>query len=162
MLSLNNNLNIFIIKKIKSLHRFLITLIVLNTLFFVAKIYNILVFEGEFEFSEIVLNISISLIVIAGLCFLQSALFSIIKKGFFNNNAYNNFKNSGIFFLVAGSGGAIIDIVMIIRTSDNIFELLYSNLGSDFLLIMIGFSLFTLADLVQNGNFIKTENDLTI
>ena len=96
------------------------------------------------------------------MCFLQSALFSIIKKGFFNNNAYNNFKNSGIFFLVAGSGGAIIDIVMIIRTSDNIFELLYSNLGSDFLLIMIGFSLFTLADLVQNGNFIKTENDLTI
>ncbi len=149
-------------KKIKFLHGFLVTLLVLNTLFFFAQIYNIAVFEGEFEYSEYVLGQSVILISIIGLFFLQRALYSIIKNGFFNNTAYSNLKRAGLFFLMVGFGSIILNVVIIMRNSYDILELLYSNLGQDVLLIIVGFSLFILADVIQNGNILKNENDLTI
>mgnify|MGYP003629343613 CR=1 FL=1 len=149
-------------KKIKFLHGFLVTLLVLNTLFFIAQIYNITMFEGEFEYSHYVLGQGVILISIIALFFLQRALYSIIKNGFFNKFAHTNFKWAGLFFLLTGFGSIILNVVIIVRNSYDILELLNSNLGQDLLLIMVGFSLFVIADVVQNGNILKTENDLTI
>ena len=149
-------------KKIKFLRGFLIILLVINTLFFIAQIYNITVFEGGFEYSEYLLGQSIILISIVGLFFLQKALYSIIKNGFFNHSAYFNFKRAGLFFLLAGFGSIILNVVIIVRNPNDVLELLHSSLGQNFLLIMVGYSLFIIADVVKNGSILKTENDLTI
>jgi hypothetical protein len=149
-------------KKIKFLNVFLIILLVLNILFFIARIYNIAVFEGEVEYSEYSLGQSIVLVRIIGLFFLQRAFYSIIKNDFFNDFSNFNFKRSGLFFLLAGFGSIILNVIIIIRNSYDAEEFFYSNLGQDLLLIVIGFSLFIIADVIQNGNVLKTENDLTI
>ncbi|PWH83741.1 hypothetical protein DIS18_04085 [Algibacter marinivivus] len=149
-------------KKIKFLHGLLIVLLTLFTISFFAELYNFKTFEGEYLYSHFIINMSISLIIIIGLFFKQRALYSIIRKGFFNSTIHANFKKAGLFFLIAGFGGVVFDVVMISKISDRIVELLYSNLGKDFLLIMVGFSLFILADIIQNGSNLKLENDLTI
>ena len=149
-------------KKMKFLHGFLVTIIVLNTLFFFAQIYNFTVFEGAFKYSEIVLELIVILMSIIGLFFLQRSLNAIIKNGFFNTMAFSNFKKSGSFFLLAGFGSIILSAVVIIGNSYDILELLSSSLGQDILLIIIGFSLFIIADVFENGNILKIENDLTI
>ncbi len=149
-------------RKIKFLHGFLVILLFLFTLSIFAQFYSFKIFEGEFKYSDFIINMSISLITIISLFFLQRALYAIIRNGFFNNIAYFNLKKVGLFFLIAGFGGAIFDIVMISRISDDVIESLYSNLGHDILLVMVGFSLFILADVIQNGSILKQENVLTI
>lgn len=149
-------------EKIKYLHRFLVPLFLLFIIKFFAEFYNFKIFEGEHLYSHFVINISISLMIIVGLFFLERALYSVVRNGFFSNTIYSNFRRAGLFFFIAGFGRAIFDVVIIFRISDRIIELLYSNLGQDFLLLMVGFSLFILADIIKNGNILKMENDLTI
>ena len=149
-------------RKIKFLHGSLVILMLLFTLSFFTQIYSFTIFEGEFKYSEFIIYMSISLIIIISLFFLQRALYSIIRNGFFNNLTFFNLKKAGLFLLMAGFGGAIFDLVMISRMSDYIIESLYSNLRHDTLLIIVGFNLFILADVIQNGSILKQENELTI
>lgn len=118
-------------------------------------------FEG-ITYSDFVITICFSVITIIGLFFLQRAFYFIIKKGIFNTGATSNFKKAGLFFLVPGIGSTLFNTVMIFKDSNHASHNFFFNFEKDFLLIMIGFGLFILADIIENGKILKQENELTI
>ena len=118
-------------------------------------------FEG-ITYSDFIITIIFSVITIIGLFFLQRAFYLIIKKGIFNTSTISNFKKAGWFFLISGIGSTLYNNFMIFTDSDNTSHNFFFNFEKDFLLIMIGFGLFILADIIKNGNILKQENELTI
>ena len=148
-------------RKIKFLHGFLIFLL----LIFCLNIYNTFIIFKSFEGisnSDFIITIIFSVITIIGLFFLQRAFYFIIKKGIFNTSTISNFKKGGLFFLISGIGTTLFNTFMIFTDSDNTSHNFFFNFEKDFLLIMIGFGLFILADIIENGYIFKQENELTI
>lgn len=148
-------------RKIKILHGILVILL----LFFCLNIYNMFIIFKTFvgiSYSDYIITICFSVITIIGLFFLQRAFYLIIKKGVFNTGTNSNFKKAGLFFLISGVGSTLFNSYMIFTDSDNTSHNFFFNFEKDFLLIMIGFGLFILADIIKNGNILKQENELTI
>ena len=148
-------------RKIKFLHGFLIFLL----LIFCLNIYNTFIIFKSFEGisnSDFIITIIFSVITIIGLFFLQRAFYFIIKKEIFNTSTISNFKKTGLFFLISGIGSTLFNSYMIFTDSDNTSHNFFFDFEKDFLLIMIGFGLFILADIIENGNILKQENELTI
>lgn len=148
-------------KKIKFLNRFLITLLLLFVSGFFMNFYNFRVFKGILYFDFIMYS-CFALSIIIGLFFVQRALSLIIKNGIFNNIAAKKLKNGGLFFLISGLGSILYRIIIFIRKPDPNSEFFFSNVEKNFLLIMIGFSIYIMADVIKNGNLLKQENELTI
>ena len=149
-------------KKIKVFHWFLVILLVLFTIGFLTNIYLFQSFPSEIR-TGLLITSFFSLLIILAAFFLQRALYRIIKNGFFSTIVSKQFNISGLFFLLSGLGDFIFNIVKKSKDLDAVSQLyFFPNLATDFLLIMIGFGLFILAEFVENGNVIQQENDLTI
>lgn len=148
-------------KKIKFLHGFVITLTLLFTIGFLTTIHIHNSFEGQ-QYIDAKITSFFSLLLILGLFFIQRALFSIIKKGYFNSIASKRFKIAGMFFVITGFGSAIFSVIVLTREIGTNSQFLLHNFILDFLLVMIGFGLFIFADVIKKGNILEQENQLTI
>ncbi len=148
-------------RKIKFLHGLLIFLL----LIFCLNIFQMYIIFKSFDgisYSDFIITICFSIITIIGLFFLQRAFYLIIKKGIFNIRTISNFKKAGLFVLISGIGSTLFNSYMIFTDSEITSHNFFFNFEKDFLLILIGFGLFILADIIENGNILKQENELTI
>ncbi len=157
-------------KKIKFLNAFIILLIIIFIINYLTNIYleffeNLSgVYEtgsNKYIFGSYTRHTGtiISLFTFIGLFFIQRGLYATIKNGFFNQSSATKFKISGMLFLVSGILSLIFDVLLFSNSQE---IALVTNFGQDLLLILIGFSLYIIADIIINGRILKQENDLTI
>jgi len=151
-------------KKIKFLNGFVVLLILLHTAGFVSNIYisefsakykNAFNTDTYFGSYMVYIYLFLRIILIIGLIYIQRGLTIIIRNGFFNKRSSNSLKKAGFFFLISGVLNTIIHLI-------EYYPLGNIYLGQDFLILLIGFSLYIIDDIIDNGNTLKQENDLTI
>ncbi|AUC83101.1 DUF2975 domain-containing protein [Lacinutrix sp. Bg11-31] len=159
-------------KKIKILHWFVITLIVIFIIHFLTNMYLTFYTPGFMNFgdehySQFIfgyytqfVGLTFSILSFVALFFLRKGLGVTIKKGFFNKNSSKKFKIAGKLFLVSGVLSLLWDFTLLIYSKGEI--LFVGSIISDILLLLIGFGLLIIADFITNGNTIQQENDLTI
>ena len=157
-------------RKIKFLNAFVKVLIVIYICHFAANFY--LTFFTDFiksyedlykgfifgYYTQFV-SIAFSILTFLGLLLIKIGLGSIIKDGLFNFKSATKFKTAGKLFLVSGFLSLVFSVVLFYRSQE---LALIGEIGQDFLLMVIGFSLYIIADVLQNGSLLKQENELTI
>ncbi|MBC2843656.1 DUF2975 domain-containing protein [Winogradskyella flava] len=158
-------------KKIKFLHYFVIALLLINIIWFLRYIYyqpkfhklffNIAEVQNYAPYKDVnfLVDMFFYLLTIVGLFFIHLGLYDFIKKGFFNTKSYSRSRRAALLFVISGSFNFVFHVVNPLFKGRNFFELF---IGNDFLILVLGIGLYVLADLVQNGNVLKQENDLTI
>lgn len=154
-------------KKIKILRAIILVLLTLQLLSFIMgfvryykleELYETLIF-GKFNF---VIHSVLSLCTIVGLFFLIIALNAVIKKDFFATMATKRFKIAGLFLFIVGLGQIAFNSTVLIKKTDLKHEIFFMGIEKAFVLIIIAFGLFVVAELIQNGSVLKQENELTI
>ncbi|OBX23531.1 MULTISPECIES: DUF2975 domain-containing protein [Bizionia] len=157
-------------KKIKYLNVFVITLIIIYVIHFVGNLIIIFLTDYTEQFKDINFDflfgnltqyiiIGISIFTFLGLLFIKKGLTTIIKEGLFNLKSVSKFKTGGKLFLISGVLSFLFDfLIMYDSKSLN----LLGNLGQDFLLMVIGFSLYIVADIISNGSLLQEDKNLTI
>jgi hypothetical protein len=156
--------------KIKLLNAFVIGLIIIYVLHFSGNIYITFFTELTSQFDDLYkefifgsytqyVSLVLSIITFFGLLFIKSGLGKIIKEGLFNSDSAIQFKMGGKLFLLSGSLSLIFNIMLFYGSIE---IALLALMGQDFLFIIIGFSLYIIADILQNGTLLKQENELTI
>lgn len=157
-------------KKIKILNGFVLVLIVIYLLHFVGNVYLTFFIDFTNQFEELYkdfifgyytqfVSFAFSVVTFIGLLFIKNGLVEIIKKGFFNVMSAAKLKTAGKLFLVSGFFSLMFNIVLLFRSEEVLF---FGEMGQSFLLMIIGFGLYIIADILQNGNLLKQENELTI
>ncbi len=157
-------------KKIKLLNAFVIGLILIFVLFFIGNVYITFFTEFMDQFDHIYddfifgyytqfVILFFSVISFIGLIYIRKALGITIKNGFFNSKSSEHFINAAIYFFISGILGGSFDVAVFIR-SDGATG--FAGFGQNFLLIIIAFVLYIIADIIKNGNELKIDNDLTI
>lgn len=157
-------------KNIKILHGFIIFMIVFHVFSFVTNIYLVEFSEyGETlkaSYDQVIfgqvtpyIHIVLSLLTFGGLVYLQIALYNCIKKGYFNAWSAAKFRIAALYLLLSGGFGLIFDTILVWAAKGDI---LFGNLGMDFFMLIIAFSLYVIADVIENGSLMRQDNELTI
>lgn len=159
-------------RKIKFLHAFVLTLIIIFVIHFLANIYLVIYTPdfmsfGDEHYEKFILGyytqfvgLAFSVIVFIALFYLKNGLSVTIKKGFFNMNSSGKFKIAGQLFLASGTLSFLWDFILLIYSKGEMY--FTSAIMSDVLLLLIGFGLLIIVDVIINGNTIQIENELTI
>lgn len=167
---INDNKIDVIMNKIKFLNGFVLVLIVIYLIHFLGNTY--LAFFTDFiepfehlykdfifgYYTQFV-GLVFSVVTFISLFFIKNGLGEIIKEGFFNAHSATQFKTAGKLFIISGFLNLVFSMVLLFRSEEVLF---LGEIGQSFLLMIIGFSFYIIADILQNGNLIKQENDLTI
>ncbi|WP_431133415.1 DUF2975 domain-containing protein [Psychroserpens mesophilus] len=158
-------------KKIKFLNVFIILLIVIYIVHFIGNVYitfftNFLQpsdsdFYKNFIFGYYTqfVGLIFSIITFIGLLFIKNGLSVIIKEDIFNFKSSIKFKTAGKLLLLSGFLSLIFSMTLFYSSQE---ITLLAEIGRDFLLMVIGFSLYIVADILQNGSLLRQENELTI
>ena len=157
-------------KKIKLLNGFIIFMIAFHILSFATNIYLTEISEfGETlraHYDQVVfgqmttyIHIALSIFTFTGLIYIQSALSNCINKGCFNVRSAKKFKMAGLFLFFSGGFGLIFDLILF-RKSEG--DLLFGYLGMGFFMLIIAYSLYIIADVIENGSLMRQDNELTI
>lgn len=105
------------------------------------------------------INILLSILSFVSLLYVQSALSNCIKKGYFNYRSASKFRYAAIFLLLAGGVGLIFDLIWFWTSKG---ATTFTSLGMDFYMLIIAFSLYVIADVIENGSLMRQDNELTI
>lgn len=159
-------------RKIKILNYLVIGLLLINAFWFIRhSIFSFNLLNDEelkqtfrtslFKHYKFFVDLFFNFLVLVGIFFVQRALNNIIKKGAFNNKLHLLLKRGGLFFIISGFFGFIINFIIPLfiifkRNPLNMF------IGNDFLILIIGVSLYYASDIIHDGTLLKQENDLTI
>lgn len=157
-------------KKIKILNYLVILLFMVNVIWFVQHfIFSIKVINDDvlismvenivFKHYKFFIDLSFSFIFLIGLYFIQRGLNSIVRNGFFYNTSKSLLRKGGLFFIISGFLGSLFNIIIPLFKGVDFFKMF---LGNDFLVFVLGLSLFFVSDIIKEGNLLKKENDLTI
>lgn len=157
-------------KKIIFLNAFIQVMLVIYVINYLANAYlvfftdfldNYKTYSAEFVFGNYTqfVGLAISIFTFVGLFFIKIGVSITIKDGYFIQSSTIKFKKAGLLFLISGICSLIFDALLFYNSQEILF---ISNLGQDFFLIIIGFSLYIITDIINNGSIIKHENDLTI
>ncbi len=157
-------------RKIKILNGFIIFMIAFHIFSFVTNIYltelseygeNLKAAYDQVVFGQFTpyIHIVLSLFTFIGLIYVQRALSNCIKKGYFNARSASKFRYAALFLLLAGGVGLIFDSIWF-WTSEG--ETTFTSLGMDFFMLIIAFSLYVIADIIENGSLMRKDNELTI
>ncbi|WP_396602769.1 hypothetical protein [Algibacter sp. R77976] len=119
------------------------------------------VFENTlFGHYKFFIDLFFSFIFLIGVFFTQRALNHIVRKGVYNTMISSLLRKGGLFFMISGFCGTIINLIIpLIRLKGNFFDMFF---GNDFFVLIIGVGLRYASDIIQGGIFLKQENDLTI
>jgi hypothetical protein len=157
--------------KIKILHYLVIVLLSINTIWFFRyiyyqpEVYKLILITAEvqnyapYQDINFLVDMFFYLLVIVGLIFIHIGLKGLVRKGFFNTKSFYWFRIAGLLFVISGFCNFILHVGIPLFKGKKFFELF---IGNDFLIFVLGIGLYVLADLIQNGNTLKQENDLTI
>lgn len=157
-------------KRIKFLHVFIVLLLVVygvNNIgslyieFFTDfnKGYRSVSSQFIFGYYTQYVGMAISVLTFVGLFYTHKALLNTIKGGYFNEKAASYFLKASYLFLSSGICSFIFNLLLF-QNSEEV--MLFTGMSKDFLLMLLGFGLLIVADILKNGNSIKIENDLTI
>ncbi len=157
-------------KKIKILNAFIIFMILFHIFSFVTNMYLNEVSEyGEtlktaydrVVFGQLTpyIHITLSLFTFIGLVYVQRALSNCINEGFFNIASVSQFRHAALFLFLSGGFGFIFDAILVWKAEG---DMLFGNLGVDFFMLIIAFSLYIIADVIENGSFMRQDSELTI
>ncbi|WP_040280563.1 DUF2975 domain-containing protein [Psychroserpens damuponensis] len=157
-------------KKIQFLNGFVLLLIILYVINFLGNAYLTWFSDFLTQFEHLYENfifgyytqfvgLVFSIITFIGLLSVKSGLKEIIKQGFFNSISAGKFIIGGKLFLISGLLNFIFNLILLFRSEEMLFV---GEIGQSFLLMIIGFSLYIISDILQNGNLLKQENELTI
>ncbi len=81
----------------------------------------------------------------------------------FNDKSSRNLIIAGKFFLVSAILGVAFDIAVFIHSDgERQLGVTVESLSKNFLLIILAFVLYIIADIIKNGNELKVDNELTI
>ena len=157
-------------KKMKFLNGFIFVLLIIYAINYLGSLY----LEFFTDFTQGYRSISdqfifgyytqyvgmlISVVTFSGLFFVKKALGVTIKKGFFNLLSASNFKIAGYLFLVSGIFSLAFNMLLF-NNSEEI--MLFTGMSKDVLLMILGFGLLIIVDILETGEDIQQENDLTI
>jgi len=159
-----------ILKKIKILNVFVIGLMVLFILVIFSNIYLFEISDYrktlKLSYHKVVfgqytpyLHLFFSVLVFVASFYIQRGLALILKDNLFNIESANKFRTASYILFVSGALGLIFDSVLFWK-SQGITG--YGYMGQDILILFIGIIINIVADVIVNGNSLKTENDLTI
>lgn len=101
----------------------------------------------------------IAMFTFIGLIYIQGALSKCINKGYFNVQSSNKFKKAALFLLLSGGFGLIFDLILFWEFKGGTS---FGYLGMDFFMLIIAFSLYVIADVIENGSLMRQDNELTI
>lgn len=157
-------------KRIKLLNAFILFLILIKLVFFIGNIYILSFTEFGTDIKEVDeqlvfgsftsdVHSTLSFILFFGLIFIHLGLKKVIEMGYFNHKSATNFKKGGLFFLISGVASFIIESYFYFVTKS---IALLGFIGQDLLILLIGFSLYIIADVIENGSLMRQENELTI
>lgn len=157
-------------RKIKLLNTFVILLIVGFVLFFIGNIY--ITFFSNFmdQFREIYddfifgyytqfVGIFLSVFSFIGLIYIRKGLKITLQNGLFNAMSSRNFIKAGKYFLISGILGCVNDYAIFFHYGGTTY---FPGLNKNFLLIILAFVLYIIADIIKNANDLKIDNELTI
>lgn len=157
-------------KKLKPLYWLTLLSIVLYAIQYLINVYflfnppSFLSFSEEF-YSQFILGyytqfvgFAFSILIFIALFFIKSSIKGTIKNGYFNVKSFTSFRIAGSLFLISGSLSFLWDVILIWYSKGK----MTNSVTSDLLLVLIGFGLWVISDIVKNGYLIKQENDLTI
>lgn len=157
-------------KKIKILHAFVIGVIVLFAISYIVNIYLIFFskfmdqFDGLYDdfifgyYTQFVNSFS-SIFTFIGLIYIKKGLSITLRNGFFNTKSAKNFITAAKWFFLSGIIGGAFEIAVFIHTQGSIG---FASFGQSLLLIIIAFVLYIIVDIIDNGNELKLDNELTI
>ena len=158
-------------KKIKTLYWFVVVLIAIYFVSFLANIYLALYTPGFMNFPEEhyqkfifgyytqFVDLAISAVTFIALIFLKKGLLITIKNGFFANQSSIKFKVTGQLLIISGALSLLWNLLLFEYSKG---KTLFSGIEASILLMLIGYSLLVLTSYIQNGSLLKSENDLTI
>lgn len=114
-------------------------------------------FEKEFVFF---FSFFIEFLLLGAMIFILLSLYKLIKSGFFQIKAKNNFVIGGYIFLLAGLLDFVYCINVINESNDigNYFQ----RFATNFLLMILGLVILAISKFVSEGFLLKEENNLTI
>ena len=157
-------------KKIKFLNGFILFLLTIHVIFFIGNIYISSFTEFGADINKIDENLifgsytryiqsTFSLILFFGLIFIHLGLRTLIEKGYFNTESASDFRKGGLFFLISGILSLVMETYLFLVTK------VIAHLGfmaQEFLILLMGISLYILADFIQHGSLMRQDNELTI
>ncbi len=110
-------------------------------------------------------NIVLTLIFTTGLYFIYKSCTMFISKGYFNIKSAIYLKRGGYILTTKALLGLIWTAVNLdqydLAKKESQFSL-YSGVSANITLLIIGFAIVAVSDIIQKGANIKQENDLTI
>jgi len=157
-------------KKIKLLNGFVLFLILINLVFFIGNLYVSSFTEFGADLNKIDENLILgshtrdiqsifSFILIFGLIFVYLGLKKVVGKGYFNADNVKVFKIAGTFFIISGLARLSLESYLFYATQD-VAHLGF--MGQDLFILLIGYGLFIIADITENGSLMQQDNELTI
>ena len=105
------------------------------------------------------INILLLTLSFVSLFYVQSALSNCIRNGYFNVRSARKFRYAALFLLLSGGVGLIFDSIWFWTSKG---ETTFTSLGMDFFMLIISFSLYVIADVIENGSLMQQDNELTI
>lgn len=100
-----------------------------------------------------------SFVLFFGLIFVHFGLQKVIKQGYFNNKSADDFRRGGLFFLLSGGTSLVMETYLFFATKGVAH---IGFMGQDFLILLIGFTLYIVSDFIKNGNLLQQDSELTI
>lgn len=157
-------------RKIKLLNGFVIFMIAFHVFSFATNVYlaefsqfgkmlkaadDQIIFGAATQYIHMVID----LFTFIGLIYIQGALSNCISKGYFNVQSASKFKKAALFLLLSGGFGLIFDMILFWKSEG---KTNFGYLGMDFFMLVIAFSLYVIADVIENGSLMQQDNELTI
>ncbi|TXE08622.1 DUF2975 domain-containing protein [Gelidibacter salicanalis] len=157
-------------KKIKILNGFVLFLILMNLVFFVGNLYISSFTEFGAGINKIDEKLILgshtrdiqsifSFILIFGLIYIYLGLKKVVQEGYFIEHNVKVFKIAGTFFIISGIARLSLESYLFYATQD-VTHLGF--MGQDMFVLLIGYGLFIIADITENGSLMQQDNELTI
>lgn len=159
--------------KFKILSWVLIPVIVINIAASVLMAYSIYNYSGTITINgthqDVVLRLSAAIVMMmlfaAGLYFIYKSCIMFMNRGYFNTKSALYLKR-GAYILIFKALLGLIWISAHVETSiladkESQFDFI-SGMSKDITLLIIGFAIIAVSDIIKKGNKLKQENDLTI
>jgi len=107
-------------------------------------------------------SIASMLLSASGLYFLQKSCSMFIERSYFNSKSELYLKRGGIILMASAILGFVLDFTPKESASKENLSNVASKIGYNTTLLIMGFAIIAVADIIKKGVNLKRENDLTI
>ncbi|MNK40244.1 hypothetical protein D3C87_588890 [compost metagenome] len=113
----------------------------------------------KMEITSFFISTATILLLTTSLFFIHQSFTSFLKKSFFNLESASHLTKGGYLLAITGLMCFTIDMTKLSTISQYTFIV---NTSTNCLLLIVGFGITAIADIIVKGENIKRENDLTI